>query len=153
MAFSVKEAACPSWTQQLPPAPAPRVPCRKPVHEQRDRIVDSQPVGSARCFGISQWIRPPSSRPSPPGEGEWFARFCEVIRQISSSVIRANRLPPQSQVVAADISPSPGGEGRGEGGRAIQYSRPRFGAWMLIFFMKPQSSPIHSCEFMHQMMP
>ena len=52
-----------------------------------------------------------------PQDRLFLAAFREFKRPTSPCVFRPNRLALLSQVEAADDSPSPGGEGRDEGGR------------------------------------
>jgi hypothetical protein len=69
-----------------------------------------------RCFlnmggDIKSWFkRSPSSRPSPPGEGEMLAAFLKNLRLDSRETLDKTKDRPS-------LFPLLGGEGQGEGGR------------------------------------
>jgi hypothetical protein len=73
-------------------------------------------------------LRSPSPRPSPPGRG----RAVRCVKNISESPLQSplsllfcqkpdNNLWQPNYLMADDDSPSPGGEGRGEGGRFTHF--------------------------------
>jgi hypothetical protein len=67
----------------------------------------------------------PSPRPSPPGEGESFARVCRDERVGGGAALEIKCKTALAATKWAkggesnDVSPSPGGEGRGEGERSF----------------------------------
>src|ERR1700677_1449756 len=71
---------------------------------------------------------PPSPQPSPPGEGEHsrahskFGRGGCSRRRLACRPNAQNNKDASHRRRAANVSPSPGGEGWGEGGRNLKFS-------------------------------